>query len=279
VLLGDGTEVAHSPTEPVPVWVNRDQRHAYYAAMSYVDEHIGALLQALRDESVESSTIVAAHSDHGYHLGEHGLWHKASNFENAVRVPLVIKAPGKPSATGRRTESTTELVDLWPTLSRLAGVGRPASAAGDDLSPLFDDPTQTLKHAAYHQFPACRMRLRAAGRGADFRLINQTRKMCNQLMPRQFDFMGYSMRTARWRYTLWLPWDQERLEPLWRAEERDCAQELYDHAGDDASDMDRYENVNLAAERPDVTIGLRAQLEGFFSIRREPPRSQIRQPP
>ena len=46
VLLGDGTEVAHSPTEPVPVWVNRDQRHAYYAAMSYVDEHIGALLQA-----------------------------------------------------------------------------------------------------------------------------------------------------------------------------------------------------------------------------------------
>ena len=75
------TNTAASPQHAVPDWVQRDQRHAYYAAISYVDEHIGALLARLDSEGLERRTIVVMHADHGYQLGEHGIWEKKSNFE------------------------------------------------------------------------------------------------------------------------------------------------------------------------------------------------------
>lgn len=252
VQLQNGTRFPFSPTRAVPDWVQRDQRHAYYAAVSYVDEHVGALLGKLSDEALYDSSIVVVHADHGYQLGEHGIWEKKSNFDLAVRVPLMVKVPGKPKAAGKRTASLTDLVDVFPTLATLAGLAAPSQVDGDDVSKLFDEPSTSLKDAAYHQYPACLMAT-----------LNQTRGGCNNVPSTQFDFMGYSVRTPQWRYTLWLPWNASRLVADWRS--ASFAQELYAHDGDDSTDMDRWENVNVALDQPTVARRLREQLEGFFA--------------
>ena len=129
MLLGDGTEVAHSPTEPVPVWVNRDQRHAYYAAMSYVDEHIGALLQALRDESVESSTIVAAHSDHGDPIpdADRSLWAPVRRRRRLLHRLLLIPAAFSQAITWVSTGSGTRRPTLRTPSAYLSSSRRRAS--------------------------------------------------------------------------------------------------------------------------------------------------------
>ena len=257
VQLQNGTHFPFSPQHAVPDWVQRDQRHAYYAAISYVDEHIGALLARLDSEGLERRTIVVMHADHGYQLGEHGIWEKKSNFDLAVRVPLLVKVPGKPRSYGKKTASLTELVDVFPTLAALAGLPPPAGVDGTDVSALFDQPDAELKPAAFHQYPACGM----AGE------INRTRGGCNQTPRGQFDFMGYTVRTVDWRYTLWLPWDQQKLVAEWDAREDPdkSRQELYEHHGDDSSSMDRWENVNVAASQPDVAARLRSVVHDFFT--------------
>ena len=135
--LANGTNFPFSYDKPVPDWVQRDQRHAYYAAVSYVDEHIGAILDELERLGEDEDTIVVFHADHGYHLGEHGYWEKKSNFDLAVRVPLIIKLPGITQLaknrhslsslnTGKKTGALVDLVDVFPTLSSLAGLPKPA---------------------------------------------------------------------------------------------------------------------------------------------------------
>lgn len=187
-------------------------------------------------------------------LGEHGIWGKMSNFDLAVRVPLLVKVPGKPQAAGQKTASLIDLVDVFPTLASLAGLLAPVAVDGDDVSSLFDEPTRTLKQAAYHQYPACGMAK-----------INQTRTACNKIKKKQFDFMGYSVRTASWRYTLWLPWDQQKLVAKWEAAASEVQEELYAHDGDDSTDMDRWENVNFATSQPSVAAQHRKLLKAFFA--------------
>jgi choline-sulfatase len=97
----------------------RNARHAYYAAISYVDERIGELLRALRDTGLDERTVVAFSADHGELLGERGLWYKMSLFEPSVRVPLIMAAPGRLLA--RRVAEPVSLLDLAPTLLDLAG--------------------------------------------------------------------------------------------------------------------------------------------------------------
>jgi choline-sulfatase len=97
----------------------RNARHAYYAAITYVDERIGELLAALRDAGLDGRTVVAFTADHGELLGERGLWYKMSFFEPSVRVPLIVAAPGRLAA--RRVAEPVSLLDLTPTLLDLAG--------------------------------------------------------------------------------------------------------------------------------------------------------------
>jgi choline-sulfatase len=97
----------------------RDARHAYYGAISYVDDNLGRLMEALRATELASDTIVIFLSDHGEMLGERGLWFKMNFFEGAARVPLVISAPRRFSP--RRVSASVSLVDLLPTLVDLAG--------------------------------------------------------------------------------------------------------------------------------------------------------------
>tara|TARA_B100000212_G_C27384825_1_gene538802 strand:- start:9965 stop:11437 length:1473 start_codon:yes stop_codon:yes gene_type:complete len=119
---------------------------AYYASTSFLDTQVGKVLQTLKDQGLEDNTIVIFTSDHGYLLGEHRFWMKVSLMEESARVPLIIKVPGKVPAV---CHSFAELVDLFPTVTTLAGFNPPEHIQGKDLSPLFDDPTQKINEFAF----------------------------------------------------------------------------------------------------------------------------------
>lgn len=122
-------------------------RRAYYACVSFVDEQIGRLLDALERTGTADRTVVALISDHGFHLGDHGgLWAKLSAFDQATRVPFLLAGPGVPA--GRRVASPVELLDLFPTLTALTGHAAPPGLEGDSLTATWS-PGATTEGQAY----------------------------------------------------------------------------------------------------------------------------------
>ena len=110
-----------------------------------MDHQVGRILAELDRLGLRESTAIAFTSDHGYHLGEHGFWQKANLHEEVVRVPLIIAAPGVRPA---RCQSIVELVDLYPTLTQLAGLNIPQEVQGTSLVELLDKPDATVKQGA-----------------------------------------------------------------------------------------------------------------------------------
>ena len=158
----------------------------YYASITYVDAQIGRLLRALDAKALRDNTIIVLVSDHGFHLGAHGLWQKGDLFEGSVRVPMVLSVPDLPGAAfvrGESTASLAELVDLYPTLAELAGLSIPTQVAGVSLVPVLRNPAIPVRESAYS------MALSRAG----------------WVRPewRHADVMGESVRTERYRYTVW----------------------------------------------------------------------------
>jgi arylsulfatase A-like enzyme len=147
---------------------------AYLACVSYVDEQAGRVLDAIKTKGLEDNTIVIFMSDHGWHLGEHGLWHKRSLFEESARVPFIVRTPGMKTA-GKSSDSLVESLDLFPTLCDLTGVPQLKQLEGKSLLPLLNDPSATLHDAAFTQ----------ARRGPNA------------------EFWGRTVRTTRWRCTEW----------------------------------------------------------------------------
>lgn len=118
----------------------------YYASVSFMDAQVGKVLGTLRDEGLEGNTIVIFTSDHGFHLGEHRFWMKVSLKEESVRVPFIIKVPGKAPAV---CHSFVELLDLYPTTAELAGLDVPPQPQGKSLVPVFDDPKAEVRPYAF----------------------------------------------------------------------------------------------------------------------------------
>lgn len=135
------------PTGPVLDSTAIKLVHGYYACVSYTDAQIGKVLQALKELELDKNTIVILWGDHGWNLGDHGLWCKHCNFETALHTPLILKAPGKKSNI--KTDALVEYVDVYPTLCDLAGLSIPFHTQGKSLTPLFDNPQQNWKEAVY----------------------------------------------------------------------------------------------------------------------------------
>ena len=146
---------------------------AYQACVSFMDAQVGALLDTLDRLALWDRTVVVFVSDNGIQRGEHGLWRKNVLFEESARVPLIIAAP-QVARPGAPAGALVELVDLYPTVTELAGVPTPSGLGGTSLKPLLEDPAARFKEAAFT----------VSSRG--------------QRLAR-------SVRTARWRYTWWRP--------------------------------------------------------------------------
>ncbi|NKI27529.1 sulfatase [Arenibacter sp. 6A1] len=119
---------------------------AYYASVSYMDAQVGKILNTLKEEGLEDNTIVIFTSDHGFHLGEHRFWMKVSLHEESVRVPLIIKMPGKEAAV---CHSFTELLDLYPTVSELAGLKYSKNIQGKSIANTLDNPLVEVRDMAF----------------------------------------------------------------------------------------------------------------------------------
>ena len=119
---------------------------AYYASVSYMDAQVGKILNTLKEEGLEDKTIVIFTSDHGFHLGEHRFWMKVSLHEESVRVPLIIKMPGKEAAV---CNSFTELLDLYPTVSELAGLKYSKNIQGKSIAKTLENPDVEVRDMAF----------------------------------------------------------------------------------------------------------------------------------
>lgn len=248
---------------PIDDPTSRELLRAYYACASYVDAQIGRVLAELDALGLRENTIIVVWGDHGWHLGEYGIWGKATNFEVATRVPLIVSAPKM--AAGKGSKALIEFVDVYPTLCDLTGLPLPKHLEGKSFAPLLTDPDQKWKPAAFSQFPSPALRewaarpLSPAMRGTFFGpVIAEVEAKLKQehgdhYNAELFDnhVMGYSIRTDRYRYTAWLDRRAPTSEPL--------AEELYDH------DADPHETVNIAKANPAITQThleqLRAQLK------------------
>jgi len=150
----------------------RRLKHGYYACVSCTDAQIGRLIDELERLGLRDRTAIVLWGDHGWKLGEHGMWCKHTNFELDCRSTLLVSAPGA-AGNGRPSEALVEFVDIYPTLCTLASLPLPPHLEGTSFAPVLEAPDRAWEPAAFSQYP----------RG---------------------NLMGYSMRTDRWRFTQWV---------------------------------------------------------------------------
>jgi arylsulfatase A-like enzyme len=180
----------------IPEDKQREMIHGYYAAVSYIDAMVGKVIAALDSLGLRENTVIVLWGDHGWHLGDHGIWCKHTNFEQATRSPLIFTAP---EIKIRKSSVPVEFIDIFPTLCDLAGVKKPDHLEGISLLPIINGKQKQVKDFAVSQFQ----------RGKN---------------------MGYAFRTERYRYVVWLK-NKYRSNMPYR-EDLILAQELYDYEVD-----------------------------------------------
>lgn len=173
-LKRGGEIIAYKPipeSGPIQSELKRTLIHGYYASTSFVDAQIGKVIHELDRLGLGDNTIVVLWGDHGFHLGDLGIWTKHTNYEQANRIPLLISAPGithPNSSTGQLVES----VDLYPTLAELAGLAAPQgpqSIDGISLVSVLKDPSVRVRDHAFHAYP--KQKLGRAIRTERYRLV------------------------------------------------------------------------------------------------------------
>jgi len=205
----------------LPIEKQKELIHGYYAAISYTDAQVGILLKALDSLGLTKNTIIVLWGDHGWHLGDHNLWCKHTNFEQATHAPLIISSPKLKS---NKTKAQTEFVDIFPTLCDLAGLKIPAELDGVSLMPLMKKPEGTVKEYSVSQYP------RSGNDPETDRLGYAPAKV-----------MGYSLRTAQYRYTVWMKNDFRSTDAFDKS--LILGEELYDYLADPL------EKENVIAEK------------------------------
>ncbi|MGY8696319.1 MAG: sulfatase-like hydrolase/transferase, partial [Verrucomicrobiia bacterium] len=125
-------------------------RKHYAACVSYADAQVGRILDRLDELKLRDNTIVVLWGDHGWHLGEHSIWGKHALFEESLRSPLIISYPGIQNP-GKLSHSMVETIDVFPTLTELAGLPKPKYASGVSIVPILKSPTAS-GHDAYGYF-------------------------------------------------------------------------------------------------------------------------------
>ena len=249
---------------PIDAETSRKLLHAYAACVSFVDAQVGRILAELDALGLSENTIVVLWGDHGWHLGEYGIWGKATNYEIGTRIPFVIRAPGM-AGNGRSSRAIVESIDLYPTLSALAGLPAPIALEGQSLVPLLQNPAATGKNFAFSEFPAPALRewaarpLSPAMRETFFGpLIADAEAQLAREHGARYDrktfedhVKGYSLRTDRHRCTLWVDRRTPDSEPL--------AVELYDHANDPNEMRNIAAQLDQQALRAQLIARIRAQ--------------------
>lgn len=201
--------------------------HAYMATVSFVDAQVGKIIQALKDNKLYDNTIIVLWGDHGWHLGDHGIWGKATVFEQATRSPLIISAPG---LTQRSTHTPSEFIDIYPTLCALTGLPVPEHLDGESLVDVLQ------------------------GKDADGYAISQFSRG-----PK----MGYAIRDSRYRY---IEWVEEGYHVNPRADLGKVADvELYDYEKDPLETVNLAGHADYAEIREQMAEKLRGfrQKEGL----------------
>jgi len=216
-------------TGAIPDETQRALIHGYHAAVSYMDAQLGRVIAALDETGLAKNTIIVLWGDHGWHLGDHGMWCKHTNYEQAARIPLIVVAPLVTSAQ-RKTTALVESVDLYPTLCELAGLPAPRGVNGTAL-----DGTSFVNA----------LREPGSSSGVDRgESPAGSKESIIHVYPRSGK-IGRAIRTARHRLVEW----KQPGAPAASAEF-----ELYDY------EADPLESKNLAREQPEVVARLRTLL-------------------
>jgi arylsulfatase A-like enzyme len=154
---------------------------AYYASITLMDQQVGKVVGAIDRLGLTDNTTIVFVSDHGYHLGAHGLWQKGDLFEGSCHVPMVICDPDMPA--GKSSSSLAGLIDIYPTLGELTNVTIPKHVLGSSLVPILKDQSATVNDHVFTMTVS-----RAKWTHKEF-----TKKRVK----------GYSIRSPRFRYTQW----------------------------------------------------------------------------
>jgi iduronate 2-sulfatase len=200
----------------------REMHHGHLATITYLDTQIGKVLDELDALGMRDNTVIVFWSDHGVHLGEHGLTRKTTAFELDAGVPLIIATPDHKA--GQRTKSLVELLDIYPTLTELCGLKGPDDLEGKSLVHLLQNPKAKHKAAVLTQTPRP-----------------------NYPKGKMPESMGYTIRTDQFRYTEWRDFNSSEVQ----------ARELYDHSNDHGETV----NVVGHAEYKRFLPELESQLE------------------
>lgn len=202
--------------------------HGYYACVSFIDQQIGLIVDELDRLGLRENTIIVLWGDHGYHLGDHDMWCKHTNYEQSTRSPLIFSIGKK--AIGK-TKKPSEFVDVYPTLCEMTGLPIPSYLEGKSLWPVMTTNGKSVKDYAVSQF------------------------------TRENDKMGYAFRDERYGYIVWM---KDFTSATKYTETLLVAEELYDYE----TDPEERKNLVHSPEYKTIRTKMKGQMIKFFEERR-----------